>query len=266
MKALIRGDWHPVVRDMAAYRAARAAQPADLLRGRVTADGSSDFPAAPGRYHLYVSYACPFSQRAILARRLKGLEEAIPMSVLHPRWGPPDGWTFTPDPHYPEATLDKAHGLALLWQVYTKAVPTYTGRVTVPLLWDCERDTAVSNESADIVRMFELAFGAYAGTACRLFPAEQAEAIEALSAMISRRVNAAVYRAGLATSQADYDRAVTDLFAALDALEARLSDGRPFLLGERLLEPDLLLFPTLARCEAVYFPLFRCNLRRFSDY
>lgn len=266
MKALIEGDWHPVVGDPAAYRAARSAQPADLLRGWVTADGSSGFPAAPGRYHLYVSYACPFSQRAILARSLKGLEDAIAMSVLHPRWGPPDGWTFTPDPAYPEASADKANGLALLWQVYTKAVPTYTGRVTVPLLWDCERETAVSNESADIVRMFDLEFEAYAGTASRFFPAEQAEAIEALSAMIARRVNAGVYRAGLATSQGDYDRAVADLFAALDELEGRLCDGRRYLLGERLLEPDLLLFPTLARFEAVYFPLFRCNLRRFSDY
>ena len=269
MKALIRGEWHPAVRDMAAYRAARAAQPAGLLRGRVTADGRSGFPAAPGRYHLYLSYACPFSQRALLARRLKGLENAIPISVLHPRWGPPDGWTFTPDPDYPEASEDRANGLALLWQVYAKAVPDYTGRVTVPLLWDRERDTAVSNDSADIVRMFDLEFEAYAGNPCPLFPADEAakaEAVETLSATIARRVNAGVYRAGLATSQGDYDAAVRDLFAALDALEARLSDGRPYLLGERLMEPDLLLFPTLARFEAVYFPLFRCNLRRLSDY
>lgn len=266
MKALIRGEWHPVVRDTAAYRAARAEQPPDLLRGWVTADGRSDFAAAPGRYHLYVSYACPFSQRTILYRRLKGLEDAIAMSVLHPRWGPPDGWTFTPDQDYPEASEDKANGLALFWQVYAKAEPSYTGRVTVPLLWDCERETAVSNESADICRMFDLAFDAYARNRDRFYPADQAEAVESLSAMIAARVNAGVYRAGLARSQGDYDRAVADLFAALDELEDRLSDGRPFLLGERLLEPDLLLFPTLARFEAVYFPLFRCNLRQLSDY
>lgn len=266
MKALIEGVWHSKVQDRAAYDRARAAQPADLFHGWVTADGSSGFEAEAGRYHLYVSYACPFAHRTVLARRLLGLEEAISLSVLHPRWGGPDGWTFTPDPRFPEVTLDHAGGRDALWQVYVSAAPRFTGKVVVPVLWDKQSETIVSTESADILRMFATEFGAFARAETALVPEPQRAEIDVLGAEIRRRVNGGVYRAGFASSQEAYEAAVRDLFQALDELEARLADGRRYLLGAAATEADWLLFPTLVRLDAAYHGALKCNLKRLADY
>jgi glutathionyl-hydroquinone reductase len=267
MKALIRGTWYPSVGDRSAYDAARAEQPEDLFRSWVSADPAAAFPAAPGRYHLYVSYACPFAQRALLYRALFGLEEVLPVSVVHPRWGGPDGWTFVPDPAFPDVTEDRANGLQALWQLYVKARPGFTGKVTVPVLWDTQQQTIVSTESADIMRMLDLAFaGLRQDKELTFYPGRLRDDIDALGGFIRRRVNGGVYKAGFAAGQAAFDEAVVDFFAALDELELRLRDGRPYLLGRCATEPDWLLFPTLVRLDAAYAGALKVNLKRLSDY
>lgn len=267
MKALIRGTWHPSVTDRAAYEAARAEQPDSLFRDWVGADPAAPFAAAAGRYHLYVSYACPFAHRTLLYRALFGLEEVLPVSVVHPRWGGSDGWTFTPDPAFPEVSADRANGLSALWQLYVKAKPDFTGKVTVPVLWDSERQTIVSTESADIMRMLDLAFaGLRARRDLTFYPGRLRDDIDALGGFVRKRVNGGVYKAGFARDQAAFDAAVATFFAALDDLEARLADGRPYLLGRCATEADWLLFPTLVRLDAAYAGALKVNLKRLSDY
>ena len=266
MKALIRGVWHSRVIDRGAYDRARSEQPENLFRNWVSADPTARFPAAPGRYHLYVSYACPFAHRTILYRRLLGLEKVLPVSVLHPRWGGPGGWTFTPDPAFPEVTVDHAGGHQALWQIYGEARGDYTGKVTVPLLWDRREETIVSDESADIMRMLDLGFGAFGESGRSFYPARLRDEIDALGGMIRRRVNGGVYRAGFAADQQAYDRALADFYAAVDALEERLADGRPYLLGKTATEVDWLLFPTLVRLDAAYAGALKINARRLADY
>jgi putative glutathione S-transferase len=266
MKALIRGQWHPSVEDRNLYDAARAAQPDTLFHNWVQADPGAAFPAEAGRYHLYVSYACPFAHRTLLYRALFELEEVLPVSVLHPRWGGVDGWTFTPDPAFPEVTADRANGHANLWQVYLQAAPAFTGKVTVPVLWDTKKETIVSTESADIMRMLDLAFARLHGKSFSFYPARLRDDIDALGGFIRRRVNGGVYKAGFAADQASFDSAVQEFFAALDELEARLADGRPYLLGRCTTEADWLLFPTLVRLDAAYAGALRVNAKRLSDY
>jgi putative glutathione S-transferase len=266
MKALIRGTWHPSVGDRSAYEAARAAQSDTLLRNWVSADPAAAFPAAAGRYHLYVSYACPFAHRTLLYRALFGLEDALPVSAVHPRWSGPDGWTFTPDPAFPDVTVDRANGLATLWQLYVKAAPDFTGKVTVPVLWDTQTQTIVSTESADIMRMLDLAFAGQRDDGLTFYPGRLRDDIDALGGFIRRRVNGGVYKAGFAADQAAFDHAVEDFFAALDELELRLADGRPYLLGRCATEADWLLFPTLVRLDAAYAGALKVNLKRLGDY
>ncbi|MGD1880254.1 MAG: glutathione S-transferase C-terminal domain-containing protein [Kiloniellaceae bacterium] len=266
MKALIHGRWHGDVTDRAAYEVARAAQPDGLFHHWVNAAPAAAFPAEPGRYHLYVSYACPFAQRTILYRALFGLEEVLPMSVVHPRWRGPDGWTFTPDPCFPEVTRDRANGVDALWQLYVKAAPDFTGKVTVPVLWDTKRETIVSTESADILRMLDLGFARLHAKDLTFYPGRLRDDIDALGGFIRRRVNGGVYKAGFAADQESFDTAVTAFFAALDHLETLLADGRPYLLGRCATEADWLLFPTLVRLDAVYAGALKVNLKRLSDY
>jgi len=266
MKALIRGQWHPRVEDRRAYDQARAAQPENLFHDWVQADPAAAFPAAGGRYHLYVSYACPFAHRTLLYRRLLGLEEALPISVVHPRWGGSDGWTFTPDPAFPEVSEDHANGLEALWQVYVKAAPDFTGKVTVPVLWDRQRQTIVSTESADIMRMLDLGFSGLRDDDLTFYPARLRDDIDALGGFIRKRVNGGVYKAGFAADQASFDAAVAEFFAALDRLEKMLEDGRPYLLGRCATEADWLLFPTLVRLDAAYAGALKVNLKRLADY
>jgi putative glutathione S-transferase len=232
---------------------------AATIRHRITADGSSGFPARPGRYHLYAAWNCPWAHRVLLARVEKGLEAAITVSHARPR-RTGAGWVFDREGPF----SDPLKGVAALHEVYAADAEPYTGRITVPLLWDRVADRAVSNGSADIVRMLNDAFGEdHGGT--DLVPDDLRDEIDAWNARIYRDVNNGVYRAGFARTQEAYDTAVQEVFAALDAIEAHL-EGRNRLCGERFTEADLRLFPTLARFDVAYHHAFRCNIRRLVDY
>mgnify|MGYP001546927872 CR=1 FL=1 len=238
------------------------------FRHWITPDGSpgpsgdGGFAAEAGRYHLYVSYACPWAHRVLIYRALKGLEGLIDVSAVHPDMLA-DGWTFATD--FPGATGDRLHGVAFLRDIYTRADPVYTGRVTVPVLWDKAQDTIVSNESAEIIRMFNSAFDAITGNTADFLPEAQRTEIDAINARIYDTLNNGVYRCGFATRQEPYDAAVTELFDTLDWLEDRLSTRR-FLMGDAPTEADWRLFPTLVRFDAVYHGHFKCNRARIVDY
>ena len=223
--------------------------------------GSGGFAAERDRYHLYVSLACPWAHRALVMRALKQLEPIISVSVVHWLMGE-DGWTFAEGPG---ATGDAIHGASFLHQVYTAAVTDYSGKVTVPVLWDKQRSTIVNNESAEILRMFGSAFDAAGAAPGDYYPEDLAEEIDSLNERIYRAVNNGVYRAGFATSQEAYEEAVHPLFECLDWLERRLTDRR-YLCGDRLTEADIRLFTTLIRFDAAYYGHFKCNLRRLVDY
>jgi putative glutathione S-transferase len=231
------------------------------FRGRITADGSSGFPAAPGRYHLYVSLACPWAHRTLLFRKLKGLENEISISVVNPLMLE-NGWTF----HAGEGVIpDTVNGAEFLHQVYTAARPDYTGRVTVPVLWDRQSRTIVNNESSEIIRMFNREFDAVGATGPDLCPVELEAEIDDVNAFVYGNINNGVYQAGFATTQHVYEEAVRRLFDALDHLERRLGSQR-YLVGDRLTEADWRLFTTLVRFDPVYVGHFKCNLRRLVDY
>jgi putative glutathione S-transferase len=238
------------------------------FRNWITADGSAGpsgdggFPAESGRYHLYVSLACPWAHRTLIFRKLKQLEPHIGISVVHPDMLE-DGWTFGTD--FPDATGDTLYGLPFARDIYLKANPTMSGRVTVPILWDTQRETIVSNESAEIIRMLNSAFDAITGNTDDYWPEDLREAIETVNARIYETVNNGVYKSGFATTQEAYDAAVVPLFETLDWLENRLS-GQRYLMGERLTEADWRLFTTLVRFDAVYHLHFKCNRRRLIDY
>ena len=229
------------------------------FRGWVTADGSSGFPAEAGRYHLYVALACPWSHRAVIARRLKGLEEAIGISYADP-FRDARGWAFSGGDY-----TDEVNGWSFLSEGYAATDPRFSGRVTVPALWDTRTGAIVNNESSDIMRMFNDGFGALAHSAVDLYPAALREEIDAVDAFVYENVNNGVYRAGFATTQEAYDEAYERLFDALDQLEARLASSR-FLVGGSPTEADWRLFPTLVRFDAVYYTHFKCNRRRLIDY
>lgn len=230
--------------------------------GQAGPSGKGGFAAASGRYHLYVSYACPWAHRTLIFRKLKGLEPHIDVSVVHPDMLG-DGWTFSTD--FSGATGDRLHGLPFLRELYTRAVSDISGRVTVPVLWDKETDSIVSNESSDIIRMFNGAFDGLTGNRDDYWPADLRDRIEALNARIYPQVNNGVYRAGFATTQTAYDEAVHELFAALDWLEAHLGQNR-YLAGDRVTEADWRLFTTLVRFDPVYHLHFKCNRKRLIDY
>ena len=229
--------------------------------GRRTSAHEHGFAPERGRYHLYVALTCPWASRTIMARKLKGLGTAISVAVVEPAMTD-QGWRFG---DYPGANRDDVNGATYLHEIYTKADATYTGRATVPLLWDKHRQTIVNNESADIVRMMNSGFGALAEDSLDLYPDDLGSEIDALNDQIYERLNNGVYRAGFATSQAAYQEAFWDVFGMLDALEDRLKD-RTFLFGDRLTETDIRLFVTLVRFDVAYHGLFKCNLRRLSDY
>ncbi len=259
MGRLIDGVWH--ARDRRTDEDGRFIRAETRFRARVTADGGAGFPAVAGRYHLYVSLACPWAHRTLITRRLKGLEEAVGLSVVDPEMGP-QGWAFS---ERPSCIPDPVLGARYLRELYIRAAPRFSGRVTVPVLWDRERATIVNNESAEIVRMFDAAFPGIADAAVALYPLEARAEIDAVNARIFRDINDGVYRVGFAAAQGAYEEAFDRLFAALDWAEGRLSRTR-YLCGPAPTEADWRLFTTLVRFDAVYFGHFKCNLRRIADY
>ncbi|MEO8183253.1 MAG: glutathione S-transferase family protein [Deltaproteobacteria bacterium] len=241
-------------------------QPAQY-RNWVTADGTAGpsgaggFAAAPDRYHLYVSYACPWAHRTLILRALKGLERLIPISVVHWRMGP-EGWSFQPGPGVIE---DPLHAADFLSQVYRADPHPFDGHATTPLLWDQGQRRIVNNESADILRMFNSAFDAVGAKSGDYYPKPLRAEIDALAGPLYERLNNGVYRAGFARSQAAYEEAARGVFAQLDELETRLAKQR-YLCGGRFTEADVRLFVTLIRFDAAYHGHFKCNLRRLRDY
>lgn len=237
------------------------------FRNWITSDGSpgptgeGGFPAEPGRYHLYVSLACPWASRTMIFRVLKGLESMISVSVVNSYMGD-HGWTFE---DAPGVVPDPVGGARYMYEVYLRAAPDYSGRVTVPVLWDLQRRTIVSNESADIIRMLNTAFDDIGAVEGDYAPAELLPKIDEINAGIYDDVNNGVYKAGFATSQRVYEKAVAALFERLDELEQLLSRQR-YLVGDRVTEADWRLFTTLIRFDSVYHGHFKCNLRRLMDY
>jgi len=231
------------------------------FRDQVTADGSSGFVAEPGRYHLYVSLACPWAHRTIIVRRLKGLEDVVSMSVVDPVRDE-RGWAFRPGRgHGP----DPVNGFDFLAEAYTASDPGFSGRVTVPVLWDRETGRIVNNESADVIRMLNTAWDAWGDTSVDLYPADLRGEIDAVNRVVYDTVNNGVYRAGFATTQSAYEEAFDALFATLTDLDRRLGTQR-YLAGDRITEADWRLFTTLVRFDAVYVLHFKCNLRRIVDH
>jgi len=231
------------------------------FRDRVTADGSSGFPAEKGRYHLYVSTACPWAHRTLIFRKLKGLEDAISTSIVDPVIED-QGWAFSDGAG---CVPDTVNGFHHLHQVYSKARPDYTGRVSVPVLWDKKQGTIVNNESSEIIRMLNSEFEAFTGSREDFYPAPARPEIDAVNRVVYENINNGVYRTGFATTQEAYRRAFDALFATLGEMEARLARAR-YLVGDRVTEADWRLFPTLVRFDAVYHGHFKCNLRRIEDY
>jgi len=256
------GIWHEDFFDIDAR--GRFQRQATRFHNWITADGSpgpsgdGGFPAESGRYHLYVSLACPWAHRTLIFRKLKKLDDHISVSVVDPLMGA-GGWAFT------DAYPDKAENFSFLTDVYLRANPTYTGRVTVPVLWDKQKKTIVSNESSEIIRMFNSAFDAFTSVRTDYYPQPLRGAIDEINALVYDNINNGVYRTGFATSQEAYEEGFRALFAALDKVEGILSRQR-YLTGPTITEADWRLFTTLIRFDAVYFGHFKCNLRRIDDY
>ena len=267
MGLLVDGEWHDTWYDTKSTGGAFKRSAAQF-RSWLTADGSpgpsgkGGFKAEPGRYHLYVSHACPWAHRTLIFRALKGLSDLITVSVVHPDMLD-KGWTFETDTH--GATGDTLYGLEFAHQIYTRADPAYSGRVTVPILWDKQQETIVSNESSEIIRMFNAAFDGLTGNTDDYWPEALRDDIEEVNARIYSDINNGVYKSGFATSQQAYDTAVAPLFDTLDWLEDQLGSNR-YLMGDRLTEADWRLFTTLIRFDPVYHLHFKCNRRRLIDY
>jgi putative glutathione S-transferase len=267
MGLLVDGVWRDQWYDTKASGGAFVRKDA-AFRNFVTADGSpgptgkAGFRAEAGRYHLYVSLACPWAHRTLIFRALKGLEDMISVSVVHPLMLE-NGWTFATD--FAGATGDTLFGSDYMHQIYTRADPTYTGRVTVPVLWDKETGTIVNNESSEIIRMLNSAFDGLTGNRADYYPESLRGEIDAVNALVYPNVNNGVYRAGFATAQSVYEAAFQDVFRTLDMLEERLDQQR-YLAGGQITEADWRLFTTIVRFDAVYHGHFKCNLRRIADY
>ena len=267
MNTLIEGRWvdralEKTSKDGAFKRSDAA------FRNWITADGSpgpsgiGGFRPDSGRYHLYVSYACPWAHRTLIFRKLKGLEDHIDVSVVHPYMAE-NGWELRDD--YPGATGDPLLGKKAIYQVYLRAAPQATTRASVPVLWDKSKDTIVSNESSEIIRMFNSAFDELTGNDLDFYPSDLRAEIDAVNNGVYNNLNNGVYKSGFATTQEAYDEAVTALFEEMDRLEVRLGASR-YLAGDRITEADWRLFPTLVRFDQVYHGHFKCNRRRLIDY
>ena len=264
MGLLVDGVWQE---DMSRTKDGHFIRPVTRFRNFVTADGSpgpsgeGGFPAERGRYHLYVSLACPWAHRTLIFRALKRLDDVISVSMTEPLYGK-TGWEFGATPG---STRDTANGKATMAEVYLLADPRYSGRVSVPVLWDKKRRTIVNNESAEIIRMLNTAFDAFTEVKTDYYPPELRSEIDRVNDLVYPTVNNGVYRAGFATSQAAYEEAARGVFSTLDRLEQLLS-GQRYLVGRQITEADWRLFTTLIRFDSVYYSHFKCNLRRITDY
>jgi putative glutathione S-transferase len=264
MGLLVDGTWQE---DVSRTKEGQFIRPSSVFRNFVTADGSAGptgadgFKAEAGRYHLYVSHACPWAHRTMIFRNLKKLENAISVSVAEPLYGK-TGWEFGTANG---GTRDEVNGKATLAEIYLIADPHYTGRVSVPVLWDKKRRAIVNNESSEIIRMFNSAFDAFTNVRADYYPAELRDEIDRINELVYTTVNNGVYRAGFATSQDAYEKAARALFVTFDQLEERLSRQR-YLVGHQVTEADWRLFTTLVRFDPVYNGHFKCNLRRVADY
>ncbi|WP_318435307.1 glutathione S-transferase family protein [Photobacterium leiognathi] len=266
MGLLVDGKWHTDWYDTKST-GGKFERKASSFRNWITKDGSAGitgeagFKAEPNRYHLYVSLACPWAHRAIIYCQLKGLDSMIPMSVVNAYMGD-NGWNFEAGDG---VVADPIFNAQFLHQIYTQADPDYTGRVTVPVLWDKHKQTIVSNESADIIRMLNSAFDDVGAVKGDFYPQALRQQIDELNDFVYANINNGVYRAGFATTQEAYDEAVIALFDALEVIEQRLSTQR-YLLGDHITEADWRLFTTLVRFDAVYVGHFKCNLKRIVDF
>lgn len=260
MGLLIEGQWYNKWYDTEST-GGHFVRESSQFRDWISADGHTGFLAEPNRYHLYVSLACPWAHRTLIFRRLKGLENIISISVVHPYMGE-NGWSFEEGE---SCVADNINHKRYLHEIYTLAKPDYTGRVTVPTLWDRQKQTIVSNESADIIRMLNSEFNAFTDVQTDFYPADLHEAIHEINNTVYHNVNNGVYRCGFATTQQAYEEAFEQLFNTLDELENRLSRQR-YLVGDRLTEADWRLFTTLIRFDAVYVGHFKCNRHRIDDY
>ncbi|WP_060989168.1 glutathione S-transferase family protein [Photobacterium leiognathi] len=266
MRLLVDGKWHTDWYDTKST-GGKFERKTSSFRNWITKDGSAGitgevgFKAESNRYHLYVSLACPWAHRAIIYRQLKGLDSMIPMSVVNAYMGE-NGWNFEAGDG---VVADPIFNAQFLHQIYTQADPDYTGRVTVPVLWDKHKQTIVSNESADIIRMLNSAFDDVGAVKVDFYPQALRQQIDELNDFVYANINNGVYRAGFATTQEAYDEAVIALFDALEVIEQRLSTQR-YLLGEHITEADWRLFTTLVRFDAVYVGHFKCNLKRIVDF
>jgi putative glutathione S-transferase len=267
MGFLLDGAWVDDSYDKSRMQDGRFVRPTTRYRNYVTADGSpgpsgdGGFAAETDRYHLYVSLACPWAHRTVILRRLKELESVVSMSIVSWHMGE-DGWTFNRNEG---SNGDAVNGKSKLSEIYLLANPRYTGRVSVPVLWDKQRRTIVNNESSEIIRMLNSSFDAFTNERTDYYPPELRDEIDRINAVVFATVNNGVYRAGFATAQEAYEDAFHSVFKTLDELEQRLSRQR-YLVGPRPTEADWRLFPTLIRFDAVYFSHFKCNLRRIADY
>lgn len=267
MGLLIDGRWHDQWYDTQRNKGAFKRE-SSQFRHWVTADGSAGpsgdagFKAEPGRYHLYVSLACPWAHRTLIMLELKGLTQMISVDVVHPLMAE-QGWTFAQD--FKAATGDSLYGYDNLHQIYTAAKADYTGRVTVPVLWDKHTKQIVNNESAEIIRMLNSAFDGVGARLGDYYPQALREEIDSVNDWLYTRINNGVYRAGFATTQSAYSEAVKEVFETLDQLEQRLSKQR-FLVGDQLTEADIRLFTTLVRFDPVYVVHFKCDRKRIADY
>src|SRR6516225_8783319 len=263
MGLLVNGAWQE---DISRTKEGRFIRPAPAFRNFVTGDGSpgpsgqGGFAAEPGRYHLYVSLACPWAHRTLIFRSVKKLESVIAVSITEPLYGK-TGWEFGTARG---GTLDSANGKATLAEIYLLADPHYTGRVSVPVLWDKKRRTIVNNESSEIIRMLNSAFDAFTDVRADYYPVALRSEIDAVNELIYPNINNGVYRAGFATTQEAYEEAAYGIFETLDKIEERLSRHR-YLVAGQITEADWRLFTTLARFDTVYFSHFKCNLRRIAD-
>ena len=266
MGFFVEGQWHEDT-EANRHERGRFVRKPSVFRNWITADGSAGpsgeggFAAAPGRYHLYVAHACPWAYRTTLFRKLKKLEDAISITIAAPLYGE-RSWRFADEPG---SIPDTVNGKKELWEIYLLANPRYSGRVTVPTLWDKERRTIVNNESSEIIRMLNSAFNAYTDDRADYYPAALRDEIDRINDLVYTTVNNGVYRSGFAVSQDAYEEACRALFDTLDKLEDRLSRQR-WLVGNQITEADWRLFSTLIRFDAVYHYHFKCNLKRIFDY